>query len=101
MRKCFLSFIALTLAASASASAQATPSADEIIACYAQRMGGAARRRAVQSVRKSGRFYGGGGFEAVVTNEYRRPNKVREEFTFGGMTPSPCSYKPLTSPRST
>ena len=44
------------------------------------------RLRAVQSVRKSGKLYGGGGFEAVVTNENRRPNKVREEFTFGGMT---------------
>ncbi len=86
MRKCFLSVIALTLAVPASASAQATPSADEIITCYVRRIGGAERLRAVQSVRKSGRFYGGGGFEAVVTNEYRRPHEVREEFTFGGMT---------------
>ena len=38
------------------------------------------------SVRKHGKVYGGGGFEAVVTNENRRPNKVREEFTFGGLT---------------
>ncbi|MEK6612579.1 MAG: hypothetical protein AABZ29_07335 [Gemmatimonadota bacterium] len=81
-----VSLLALTFVLAAHASAQATPTADEIIARYAQRIGGAERLRAVQSVRKSGRFYGGGGFEAVVTNEYRRPNKVREEFTFGGMT---------------
>ena len=86
MRKFLLFLVALTLAAPALASAQATPSVDEIIACYARRIGGDERLRAVQSVRKSGRFYGGGGFEALVTNEYRRPNKVREEFTFGGMT---------------
>jgi photosystem II stability/assembly factor-like uncharacterized protein len=61
-------------------------SADEIIARYAQRIGGGERLRAIQSVRKSGTFYGGGGFEAKVTNENRRPNKVREEFSFGGMT---------------
>src|SRR5689334_18010270 len=66
--------------------AQGTPTADEIIARYIQRLGGADRVRAVQSVRKHGKYYGGGGFEAVVTNENRRPNKVREEFTFGGLT---------------
>jgi hypothetical protein len=65
---------------------QATPTADEIIARYVQRVGGAERLSAVLSVRRSGKFYGGGGFEAVVTNENRRPNKVREEFTFGGLT---------------
>src|ERR1019366_6222 len=41
---------------------------------------------AIQSVRRSGKFYGGGGFEAEVTYENKRPNKVREEITFGGMT---------------
>jgi photosystem II stability/assembly factor-like uncharacterized protein len=77
---------ALAVAATSLASAQSLPTTDEIIARYAQRIGGAERLRAVQSVRKTGKFYGGGGFEAVVTNENRRPNKVREEFTFGGMT---------------
>src|SRR5436305_69418 len=65
---------------------QATPTADEIIARYTNRVGGAERLRAVQSVRRHGKYYGGGGFEAEITYENRRPNKVREEFTFGGLT---------------
>ena len=79
----------LTFAAAATATgvhAQATPNADAIIARYAARIGGADRIRAIQSVRRSGKFYGGGGFEAEVTYENKRPNKVREELTFGGMT---------------
>jgi hypothetical protein len=83
MRRSLLPLLAVTLFVSTSASGQ---TADEIIARYAQRIGGADRIRAVQSVRRSGKFYGGGGFEANVTNENKRPNKVREEFTFGGMT---------------
>src|SRR5690349_22610187 len=59
---------------------------DELVARYAQRVGGADRLRAIQSVRRTGKFYGGGGFEAKITNENKRPNKVREEFGFGGMT---------------
>ena len=74
------------LGAPASSHGQVVPSADEIIARYLQRIGGAERLHAVLSVRKHGKFYGGGGFEAVVTNENRRSNKVREEFTFGGLT---------------
>jgi photosystem II stability/assembly factor-like uncharacterized protein len=83
MRRLLLPLLALLVSASTPLCAQ---TADEIIARYAQRIGGAERLRAVQSVRKIGKFYGGGGFEANVTNENRRPNKVREEFAFGGMT---------------
>jgi photosystem II stability/assembly factor-like uncharacterized protein len=60
--------------------------ADELVAKYAQRIGGLERVHAIQSLRRSGKLYGGGGFEAVVQNENKRPNRVREEFTFGGMT---------------
>ncbi|HEU4993167.1 MAG TPA: hypothetical protein VFT29_00015 [Gemmatimonadaceae bacterium] len=58
---------------------------DEIITKYQQRIGGADRIQAIHSVRRTGKFYGGGGFEAQVRNENKRPNKVREEFAFGGM----------------
>ena len=79
--------VALTLSAVATPlAAQATPTADAIVARYMQRVGGDQRLRAVLSIRRHGKFYGGGGFEADVTNENRRPNKVREEFTFGGLT---------------
>jgi photosystem II stability/assembly factor-like uncharacterized protein len=86
MRRSLRSVLALLLFVPALVSAQTTPTADEIIARYAQRIGGADRIRLIQSIRRSGRFYGGGGFEAEVTNENKRPNKVREEITFGGMT---------------
>src|SRR5262245_30672355 len=82
----FAFLLTLIAAVSAPAASQTIPSADEIIARYLQRIGGAERMRAVLSVRRHGKFYGGGGFEAVVTNENRRPNAVREEFTFGGLT---------------
>jgi photosystem II stability/assembly factor-like uncharacterized protein len=79
-------FVISIAAAPNPASAQAKPTADEIIARYTNRVGGAERLRAVQSVRRHGKFYGGGGFEAEITYENRRPNQVREEFTFGGLT---------------
>src|SRR5262245_9745769 len=59
---------------------------DEIIAKYAQRIGGAERLRGVTSVRRTGKFIGGGGFEAKLEFVSARPNKVREEMTLGGMT---------------
>jgi hypothetical protein len=86
MRLFFRPMFALLMFVAAGANAQSTPTADEIIARYAQRIGGADRIRSIQSVRRSGKFYGGGGFEAEVTYENKRPNKVREEITFGGMT---------------
>ena len=83
MRKFFLSFVALLIfAAPASARAQTV---DEIIAKYQQRIGGPDRIQAIRSLRRTGKFYGGGGFEANVKNESKRPNKIREEFAFGGM----------------
>ena len=78
----FLTFAA----AGAGARAQTTLTADAIIARYAERIGGLDRIHAIQSVRRTGKFYGGGGFEAEVAYENKRPNKVREELTFGGMT---------------
>jgi hypothetical protein len=59
---------------------------DSIIARYVQTIGGTARLQAVQSLRRTGRFTGGGGFEAVVVQENKRPNSVREEFSIQGMT---------------
>jgi len=60
--------------------------ADSIIARYVQTIGGTARLQAVQSLRRTGRFTGGGGFEAIVVQENKRPNSVREEFSIQGMT---------------
>jgi photosystem II stability/assembly factor-like uncharacterized protein len=60
--------------------------ADDIIAKYQQAVGGAQRMAAVQTLRRTGKYYGGGGFEAVVSQENKRPNKVRGEITLQGMT---------------
>jgi photosystem II stability/assembly factor-like uncharacterized protein len=65
---------------------QTAQTADEIVARYLKAVGGADRIAAVQSLRRVGRFHGGGGFEAVVVEESRRPNLIRQEFTLSGMT---------------
>jgi hypothetical protein len=83
MRTLNWSFAVLLVAAS---NLHAQQGVDDLVAKYAQRVGGADRLHSVQSVRRIGKFYGGGGFEARLTNENKRPNKVREEFEFGGMT---------------
>lgn len=82
MRQLLPASLALLLCA-APAPAQ---SADEIIARYLQRVGGSDRVQALQTVSRTGTFYGGGGFEAKVHNENKRPNKVRLEFSLQGMT---------------
>lgn len=58
---------------------------DQIVARYQERIEGAQRIQAIQTLRRTGKFYGGGGFEAKLKNESKRPNKIREEFAFGGM----------------
>ena len=60
--------------------------ADDIITKYITTSGGMDRIQAVQTLRRTGRFTGGGGFEAVVVYENKRPNRVREEFSLQGMT---------------
>jgi hypothetical protein len=78
----FLTAVALS-AAPLSAPAQ---TADSLIAKYIQASGGMERIQAIQSLRRTGKYTGGGGFEAVVKQENKRPNHVREEFSIQGMT---------------
>ena len=82
MRRTLLKVAALALCA-APLSAQ---TADSLIAKYIQASGGMARMQALQSLRRTGKFTGGGGFEAVVVQENKRPNSVRDEFSIQGMT---------------
>ncbi|HVH66236.1 MAG TPA: hypothetical protein VM716_00050 [Gemmatimonadales bacterium] len=82
MPKTFLSLVGLTLLA-VPLSAQ---TADEIIAKYVTTIGGMDKIQAVTTLRRTGKFTGGGGFEAGVVEESKRPNKVRQEFSFQGMT---------------
>jgi hypothetical protein len=76
MRATLLAFAGLALI-SAPVAAQTT---DEIIAKYVSAMGGMDKIKAVQTLRRSGKYVGGGGFEAAVTQENKRSNQVREEF---------------------
>ena len=58
----------------------AAQTADDIIAKYVQAVGGLDKIHAVQTLRRTGKYIGGGGFEAAVTQENKRTNQVREEF---------------------
>jgi hypothetical protein len=60
--------------------------ADEIVAKFVKTVGGMDKIQAVKSLRRTGRYNGGGGFEAVVVEENKRPNLVRQEFSIQGMT---------------
>ena len=82
MRKAVLNFACFMLLA-APLSAQ---TADDIIAKYVKTVGGMDKIQAVKTLRRTGKFTGGGGFEAVVIQENKRPTSVREEFLIQGMT---------------
>lgn len=82
MRK-FVTLTAFVLAFGLSVSAQ---TADEIIARYIAKIGGIEKLQAIKTMRATGKFIGGGGFEARVVDESRRPNVQRNEFIFQGMT---------------
>jgi len=60
--------------------------ADEIIAKYVKTIGGMDKINAITTLKRSGKFTGGGGFEAVMGQENKRPNLVREEFTYSALT---------------
>ncbi|HEY6192113.1 MAG TPA: hypothetical protein VI215_07285 [Bacteroidota bacterium] len=60
--------------------------ADEILAKYLKTVGGMEKIQAVKTLRRTGKFTGGGGFEATVGQENKRPNLVRREFSIQGLT---------------
>lgn len=82
MRRVLLGILGLMLFAT-SVSAQ---TADEIIGKYLKTIGGMEKLQAIKTMRLVGKFNGGGGFEAVLVEEHRRPNMVREEFALQGLT---------------
>jgi hypothetical protein len=82
MRRVLLAVAVLTLFAT-SLSAQ---TADEIVAKYIKTVGGADKIQAVKTLRRTGRFTGGGGFEAAIVEENKRSNMVRQEFSLQGLT---------------
>ncbi|HEX2722816.1 MAG TPA: hypothetical protein VHM24_07860 [Gemmatimonadaceae bacterium] len=64
----------------------ATPTADDLIARYLNTVGGPEKMQAIKSLRRVGKYTGSGGFEAIYIQENKRPDWVREEFVFQGMT---------------
>ena len=60
--------------------------ADEVIAKYIEAIGGRKAIDAVKSMRVTAKLTMGGGMEAPMVIEGKRPNKLRIEFTFQGMT---------------
>jgi hypothetical protein len=61
-------------------------SADEIVLKYVRTIGGMEKIDPVKTLRRTGKYTGGGGFQAAVVNENKRPDKVREDFSIQGMT---------------
>lgn len=68
------------------AAAAGAQTVDEIIAKNLDARGGKDKIKAVKSLRMAGKIVMGQGMEAPFTLELARPNKMRNEFTFQGMT---------------
>jgi hypothetical protein len=83
MRRILFGLLLLAACFNAPAAAQ---TADELVARYIKTIGGMEKIKAINSLRRSGKFIGGGGFEAVYVTESKRPNFVRQEFSLQGMT---------------
>jgi hypothetical protein len=82
MPKALLRIVVLALVA-LPASAQ---TADELLARFIKTVGGIEKIRGVTTLRRTGKFISGGGFEASVLEENKRPGKVRQEISFQAMT---------------
>jgi hypothetical protein len=65
---------------------EAKISADELIEKYIKAIGGKEKLEKVTSRRMTGKAVFGPGIESATTYESKRPNKVRIEFSFQGMT---------------
>jgi outer membrane lipoprotein-sorting protein len=60
--------------------------ADELIGKYFKTIGGVEKLSAIKSIRMTGKLAGGGGCEAGVISEAKRPNMLRQEFIIQGFT---------------
>ena len=60
-------------------------SVDDIVTRYLKTLGGMETIQSVKTLRRTGKFIGGGGFEAAILQENKRGNLVREEFALQGM----------------
>jgi outer membrane lipoprotein-sorting protein len=81
LRKALLALAGAALLAPASAQ-----TLDEILAKNLEARGGADKIKAVKAMRLTGRMTVGPGLEAPVVMEFKRPSRMRMDFTFQGMT---------------
>jgi hypothetical protein len=82
MRRFLLGILGLVMFAAPS-SAQ---TAEEIVNNYIKNIGGMDKIQAVKTLRRTGKFIGGGGFEAAILEENKRQKMVRQEFSIQGLT---------------
>jgi len=64
----------------------AAQTTDDLLSKYLASSGGAEKLKAIHTLRRSGRFFGGGGFEAPFVTINKRPLSTRSEFTTQGLT---------------
>src|SRR5262245_44623228 len=82
LRKCLMGLLLLPLPALPAAA----QTVDELIAKNIEARGGLEKMQSVKTMRMTGKMTMGPGMEAPVSMELKRPNSVRMEFTFQGMT---------------
>jgi hypothetical protein len=82
MRRTLLALAGVVLL-SLPASAQ---TAEDIVNNYIKTVGGLDKIQAAKTLKRTGKFTGGGGFEAKIVFENQRPDMRREEFSLQGMT---------------
>ena len=68
------------------ASTASAQTADELVTKYVKAIGGAEKISAIKTLRRTGKYIGGGGFEAPIVEENKRPNMIRQDFTIQGLT---------------
>jgi hypothetical protein len=76
----------VTTAGAAPPAPTSSPTVDTIVSDYVAARGGLAKIQSIKTLRQTGHAFAGGGRQAVVTRELKRPGKVRFEFTVQGVT---------------
>jgi len=78
--------VILLIAACCCSVSSFSQTADELIAKNIQAKGGLEKIKAIKTLRMTGKFEGGGGFTASVSQENQRPSLIRQTFSLQGMT---------------
>jgi hypothetical protein len=86
MRHAVILLIAACCYAAFSSTVLTAQTADELIDKNIQARGGMEKIKAIKTLRMTGKFEGGGGFVAAVSQENQRPDLIRQTFTLQGMT---------------